>query len=181
MDLDLIHDMIENGFEVGFHYETIAEYIKETNDISLEKTNFINLRARLKSEIAYFNSLIGNDYKVSSCASHGAPENIASGYSNNYLLENQDPAEFGILFEAYDKLLYEKYINCHIMDTNPRINYGFAYSANPIEAINHGYRNIIFLAHPNHWYFSIKQRLYNLVAIVFGKIKLSTNRKFKRI
>lgn len=179
MDITLIKEMLSNGFEIGLHYETISDYAKKYQCTSMAEIDISDLREAVKSDIEKFNNMVG--YKMTSCAGHGTPENTKLNCSNNILLEGQNMEEYGLAFEAYDKNLYEQYIQCHIMDGNIRNNYGFSYVDNPINAIQSEKRNIIFLAHPNHWYFTSKIRLEELYHLMRGQLSFTTNRQFKRI
>lgn len=175
-DEKLVREMEECGFEVGFHYETIADYIKENNPEAIEQTDIEKCKERLKQEI----SDNKKKYNLKSICSHGAPENTRLNISNNVLVENANYEDFGIILEAYDKEMYE-HVNVHIMDENIRHGCGFAYKDNPIDAINNQSRNIVFLAHPNHWYATASQKLRDCIALLAGKYYLESDRVFKRI
>jgi len=180
IDRKLIQDMISAGFEVGFHYETLSDYAKEHNSMSIGHIDMKDVRERLKSDIEEFNQAIKN--KIRSCAGHGDPMNIELKCSNNVLFEEIDSTYYGIEVEAYNKDLYENYIDAHIMDNSIAYNYGFSYQSNPISDILAGRRNIVFLAHPSHWYLSLKSRFKLLINIlIFRNVVTETNRDFKRI
>lgn len=175
----LINKMLNEGFEVGLHYETIADFankegITEFNLLPMEK-----IRECLKKEIKEFKQTYNPN--LTSICSHGAPLNRKLHVSNNYLLENRNYSDFGIEFEAYDKRLYENFINCHIMDGTLRVNSGFSYMQNPIDAINSGIQNIVFLSHPNHWYFTYLERCKHLGGLLFKGIQKEPTTIFKRI
>lgn len=179
IDISLIHEMLENGFEVGLHFETIADYIRETGCREKDEIDINVMRMRLANDIKKFEEIIGS--KISSCCSHGAEENIRLGISNNVITEKQDMKTFSLDFEAYDYEMYSKYIDCHIMDANVLFNCGFAYKDTPINAIDEGRRNIIFLSHPNHWYESLMQRGKELIIWGLGRVQYTSERKFIRI
>lgn len=179
VDRQLIIDMINAGFEVGFHYETIADYAKEHNCESIDQINMKEVSERLKSDITDFN--LSLKYTIRSCASHGDAMNRKLKCSNNILFENTDPRYFGVEIEAYNRDLYESYIDSHIMDGPIMYNYGFSYKLNPIDEILAERRNIVFLAHPNHWYLTLKDRLVCMLQLLLKKAVFDTNREFKRI
>lgn len=179
IDGDLIKDMLEAGFEVGLHYETVASYIRKNPLVRKENLPVPEMRETLKEEIRKFKSEYNPN--MVSCCSHGAKENIDFKVSSNVLLEGVDYSEFGILFEAYDKEMYEKCNIYHIMDGNIRHNFGFSYKSNPLDGICEGAQNILFLAHPVHWKFCLKSWLFNVLCLVFGKNSFETERVFKRI
>lgn len=179
IDEKLIADMLEAGFDVGLHYETVATYIRENNIKHKDDINISIVQSILKDEIKRFK--IKYNQNMTSCCSHGAPENRLLDISSNVLLENVNYEDYGIVYEAYDKDLYTQYDIYHIMDQNIRFNFGFAYKSNPIEGINLGCKNIVFLAHPTHWKFGVIQYLLNITAFILGKVKTTTNREFRRI
>lgn len=179
MDLPLMRDMIQEGFEVGLHYETLSDYIRENRITDIGQADLQIVRERLRHEIEEFNETVG--MKMTSCASHGAPENVRLKCSNNILLEGEDPAAYDILFEAYDRALYEKFVDCHIMDGSILYNFGFSYRDNPVDAVREDKRNIVFLAHPNHWYASPRVRAGQAAKLILGRARFSSDRQFRRI
>ena len=179
IDLDLMNQMIDSGFEVGFHYETLSDYATDKNLDNITKEDIERCRAVLKAEIQNFNSKIKKP--ISSIAGHGSPKNIEIGESNNVIIESQNYEEFGIEFEAYDKELYANYVKTHIMDANIRRNYGFSYSETPMDAIDRKEKNIVFLAHPNHWYYDFKHWVWNVIAYLLGRCTYESKKTFSRI
>jgi hypothetical protein len=180
IDLQLIHEMVNGGFEVGLHYETIADYIRENGCTDKRQINVEQMRERLVEEIKKFENIIG--CKTISCCSHGAYENTKLGISNNVLTEKQNMDDFGLKFEAYSAELYEKNIDCHIMDSSVLFNYGFSYQDTPVTAINENKQNIVLLTHPAHWFYDNPAcQIRALRAWIFGRAMYSTQRSFKRI
>ena len=175
----LMDEMIDAGFEVGFHYETLSDYAKE-NELNVINDEDIEICRRiLKEDIQKFNKIVKQP--ITSIVSHGDSKNIEIGKSNNVLIEGQNYQDYGIIFEGYDKELYEKYIDVHIMDGSLRFNSGFSYRDNPIDAITSGYKNIIFLSHPNHWYKTPIQWIWNFGMLLVGKYDNHTHAEFRRI
>ena len=122
------------------------------------------------------------DVKPPLAAVHGASENVELGISNNVLTEKQNMADFGLEFEAYSAEMYEKYIDCHIMDNDILFNYGFSYKDTPVSAISENKQNIVFLAHPGHWYYQTPFiQIKKIGAWVLGRATYSTTRTFHRI
>lgn len=179
IDTLLIEEMIYSRFEVGFHFETIANYIREHGVIDKNQIDISLMGEYLKNEIKDFEHIIG--HKINSICSHGADENIRLGISNNIITEVRGTDVFGVKFEAYDADLY-KDIDCHIMDCTVTRGFGFAYYDNPYSAIDKGYSNILFLSHPEHWYDSKRRRKAKIRDIVKGKaVFRKSKRMFKRI
>lgn len=175
----LICEMIDSGFDVGFHFETIADYAKQYDIKNKSEIDMDLMKQRLKAEVEHFEEVIG--HKTFSCCSHGDRENVRLGISNNAITENADMSEFGLGFEAYSKELYEN-VDCHVMDTFLTKHFGFAYEDTPYTAIDAGYANIVFLSHPGHWYLPFKKRVRMLGYILLGKGTFTkSERKFQRI
>ena len=177
-DKNLVSKMIKAGFEVGLHYETIADYAKYYRCTSIEQVDMKEVKEKLKADIEIFNSWCGK--KTVSCASHGHSLNSLWKCSNNIIFEDSEPTELGVVFEAYDKDMYEKYVDCHIMDGPLRVNCGFSYQTNPIQAMLSEKRNIIFLAHPMHWDGTRNEQLFKIGGAMMHGISVSTDRKFLR-
>jgi hypothetical protein len=167
------------GFEVGLHYETLGKYCDDNNVDKVTDELLIKCTEMLKQEITDFKKVTG--IQIKTAASHGHNKNIQLGTSNNILFEGQEYSKFGIISEAYDREFYEKHVTTHIMDNNILYNYGFSYSANPIESILNGDKVIVLLAHPEHWKYSLKLRIIMLVKIFLGRYTRGSNRVFKRI
>ena len=174
IDKPLIDEMIQSGFEVGFHYETIANYCEEKN-VNEDKIDLAACREMLKREIEEFENTIG--HRITSICSHGSP---GLHISNNALVEDGIPEGWTVEFEAYEKAMYD-HVDCHIMDCSILNNYGFAYRDTPISAIREGKTNIIFLAHPGLWYLSAWDRLLKLRGLILGRATYGTERVFKRV
>lgn len=179
VDINLMNDMIDAGFEVGFHYETLSDYAIENNLSHVTEEDIERCRERLKEDIAEFNRLIKKP--ICSVVGHGSKKNIELGKSNNVLFKGQEYKDFNIQFEGYDDKLYSEYVDTHIMDGSLRINSGFSYRENPIDAISSKDRNIIFLSHPNHWYKTFPQWIWNMTLFLMGKCIDESDREFQRI
>lgn len=142
-DPNVIKTIRSMGHEVGLHYETLATYVKEKNiKSSQEITPAVKekLRDRLKLEIAEFKQKFGDIYTI---ASHGADENIKISLSNyQAIVQGQNPADFGIVEEAYGEIL--KHFT-YISDSG-----GF-WEPFPYPKIANDNGPFYFLIHPIHW------------------------------
>ena len=179
IDVELMNQMIDSGFDVGYHYETLSDYAIANNKKHITKEDLERCRAQLKREIKDFNSRIKKP--ITSIVGHGSPKNIEVGESNNVIIENQKYSDFGIFFEGYDKELYENCVDTHIMDNNIRRNYGFSYSETPMDAVDEKKKNIVFLAHPNHWFFDFKHWIWNIISLMCGRCTYGKSSTFVRI
>lgn len=174
----LIDEMIRDGFDVGFHFETVAEYIEEKHIQDKKEIDLDECRERLKKEIREFEETIGHE--IYSICSHGAASNVKLNISSNVITEDGIPVDFTVAFEAYDRDMYQ-YVDCHIMDSTILNNFGFSYRDTPFSAMKEEKQNIVFLAHPNHWYLNGWQRVRKFIAFILGKATCSTSRQFERI
>lgn len=177
IDTKLIDEMVEAGFDVGLHYETISDYIVANKVSDPAEIDIEALRMKLKDEIAEFERIIG--HKTFSCCSHGAGTEGYLEMKNNTLTENRDVKCLGVEVEAYDVDLYARDIDCHIMDNKVLFNYGFSYKDNPLSALDEGKQNVVFLAHPSHWYLKIRRRVRLLGGWVLGRADYETTRAFE--
>lgn len=179
IDKKIIQEMLNAGFDVGLHYETISDYALENKINNPEEIDLDIVREKLKKEIKEFK--VNYNKNMTSICSHGSPKNSELRLSNNVLLDGESYLDYDILFEAYDKNLYDYYKPYHIMDSNIRRGCGFSYTSNPIEGINANENVIIFLSHPNHWFFSFKSYIWNIICFILRRYNLITKRKFVRI
>ena len=102
------------------------------------------------------------------------------GISNNVLTESIESYKFyNIELEAYNKS-FIKQINVYISDCPIEINEGYRYGLNPIKAIENGATPILFLTHPNHWYYTYFQQFKKLVKVILYGTTLKKD-SFKRI
>lgn len=179
IDKPLIADMKQAGFQVGLHFETISDYIKEKGCTDKREIDIDLMRRRLTEDIKRFEDIVG--FKTVSCCSHGDPVNKKLGISNNAIVEGADMTQFGLMFEAYDARLYETSVDCHVMDRTILFNYGFAYRHNPYEAINQAHQNIVFLSHPHNWYSEGGRYFKDIIKLILGRATYSTDSEFVRI
>jgi hypothetical protein len=164
----LINKIEKYGSEASLHFETIADFVKENkikNKKELFNTNFKEkCLERLNINIGKFRK----EFNVPclTIASHGEYENSLVETPNNYLTENIASYELlKIKLEAYNKEFIDK-VNCYISDTVLEINNGYRYGVTPPEAIQKGYKIILFLSHPNHWHYSKYKQLKKMVKMI---------------
>ena len=177
-DKEFIEQLVESGFEVGLHYETLGTYCTQNNIRIVDNEVIRVCKERLKNEIQIFNRDAGVHIKTV-CA-HGSSINRQLCVTNNVLLENEDYQNFDIKCAAYDKDFYNK-VDAHIMDTNLLNNFGFSYKHNPIQSIKDGNKLIVFLSHPAHWNLKMSQRIKMLIKLILGQYTTNTTRVFQRI
>jgi hypothetical protein len=171
LDIELMKQIEDFGSEASLHFETLADYIKKNKISSRKELDqhdyyetciqdlFSNLKElRQKSNLPFL-----------TIASHGEKVNLDFQIPNNTLTEDKRCYNrLGIILEAYNKEFFDN-INCYISDTVIEINDGFRYGVHPVEAIKKEYPIILFMTHPEHWYYSGKARLRKIIKSLIRK------------
>jgi hypothetical protein len=140
-NIQIVRNLIEAGNEIGIHTELMdaSGYCQ------------INAERLLRRENGLFEALF--DYKVYGSASHGD----ITRFNNLDFWKTHRPADFGLLYEAYDKALWEScryvsdsewtrwkaYNNGKIMENDRRT---------PIEHMRDSVDVLYLLTHPESWY-----------------------------
>ena len=141
-NINIIKDLISIGCEIGLHteLEDVGEYCK------------IDKKELLKKEIELFEILFG--IKVYGTASHGD----MTHFNNLDFWKNNKPKDFGLIYEAYDKKLWN---NCRYVSDSEWIRWKAYENGNllendrrtPIEHILEDKPKILhILTHPESWY-----------------------------
>lgn len=179
----LMKEIEAYGGEASLHFEPIADFVK-ANDIKSKDELFKHRDWQkkcleiLKCNIERFRKLI--DIPCVTIASHGEYENTLVKTPNNYLTEYISTYEYlGIKLEAYNKNFIDQ-VTCYISDVPIEINSGYRYGISPIEAIEKEEKIILFLTHPNHWYYSRWKQFKKLVKVIVRK-PIVEKEKFKRV
>lgn len=182
VDEKLIKEIHTYGSEASLHFETLSDYAKEKNITTkdeLYENDFKQIcLTRLKNELTLFRE----KYSVpcETIASHGEFINRIIATPNNILTEDKSSYDFlKIKMEAYNKYLVDSF-DIYISDTIMEINQGYLYGCDPITAINNNNKVILFLTHPNHWYYSSYQRVRKIVKSIV-KASVHQEEKFRRI
>lgn len=165
-DNPLIQELHREGFEIGLHYETIAQYCINNHKYTIDANDIKICRGLLKEEIKKFKQLTGIDIKTIS--SHGNPVNKKIGIPNYVLLLGEKYSDFGIVGETYDENIVRNYIKSYICDGELIKNDGFSYSTNPIDSILADDKVIEFLSHPNHWNYDRYKRAKLFIEVKNG-------------
>lgn len=165
---EIIENIKSLRHEVSYHFETIAEYARDNNITSREQFNgqdyLSDCIGRLKKSLGTFRDRFNVPCRT--LAAHGAPENAMLGISNAQLFK--DAPELSKILDIDIECYEEKYLaewDAYVSDCPIETNWGYRYGMNPQVYINQGVKRIMFLSHPNHWGFSLPQRLKRLVRI----------------
>lgn len=182
LDRGLVRDIENYGSEASLHYETISDYAKARgikNKADLDKIDFKSECLRLlKSDLDRFRVL--TEAPCQTIASHGGKINRAFQVSNNWLTEDDSVYDYlGIELEVYNRSFLSLY-GIYISDTAIEINGGYRYGCEPMSAIAESLAPIMFLTHPNHWYFTGTKRLAKCgKTLLLGPVRIKE--EFKRI
>lgn len=179
----LMKEIESYGSESSLHFEPIADYVKANPQIK-NKEDLLNTDFQerclkvLKANLDRFRLLC--DIPCVTIASHGERENTLVSTSNNYLTEDVNTYDYlGVKLEAYNKDMMAK-VTCYISDVPVEINAGYRYGITPIEAIKNNEEFIVFLTHPNHWYYSRWKQFKKLVKVLIQKA-INKQESFKRV
>lgn len=162
MNIDLMRQMQQDGFEVALHYETLATYCKQHDIRKAEEINAAILKTCfeiLKGELARFRDMFG---EVQTIASHGDKRNRLIGIPNHVILNYGDRSELGIQFETYDPAILKQF-DVYISDSSIAENFAWKYNMTPSEAINRKLATICLLTHPENWNFTLSKKLKSLI------------------
>jgi len=171
------------GSEASLHFEPIADFVKANGIKNREELyGFENWQERclniLKANLDRYRNLL--DISCTTIASHGEYENSLVKTPNNFLTEDISTYNFlNIKLEAYNRELIDK-VTCYISDVPIEINGGYKYGVSPLEAIEKEENFIMFLSHPNHWYYGVWQQVKKLIKIILKK-PINKKMEFNRI
>lgn len=142
-DKEFMQELIEYGSEVGYHYEEIAQYCKDNNNISPEfvNKNINEIKDIMIKNIKRFEDV--NQLKISSIASHGDFINRRIDIINKYIYQEDMKIKLGLI-EAYD---IEKFIEFRTADAA----YPIYWKKDPQKAIEEGKKKVLVLVHPRQW------------------------------
>ena len=140
-NIKIIQDLISIGCEIGLHteLEDVGEYCN------------INKRKLLKKEIELFETIF--DIELCGTASHGD----MTHYNNLDFWKTNNPKDFGLIYEAYDKKLWN---NCRYVSDSEWTRWK-AYEngkllendrRTPIEHMQDNSKILHILTHPESWY-----------------------------
>ncbi|MCR4939000.1 MAG: hypothetical protein K5930_02685 [Treponemataceae bacterium] len=153
IDVNLIKEIEEYGYETGYHYEEIADYEKKHRfrDVELIKQVLPDIQNLFIEDLIDYRLKTAS--KSLTVASHGDFINTRLQFQNYELLKNDVIIrEKGkILVEAYDKsindFVNERFADQILLDR---------FSEEVISSINRNTKIIMMLTHPRNWVVDIK-------------------------
>lgn len=147
VDKTLINRIDRAGYETGYHYEELSDYIKR-NRIRNEneiRESFPEVRNIFLKNIKDFRESTGSTSKT--VASHGDFINVRFGIQNYEFMQDQNTREKAKLeLEAYDKEITD-YIVKRLADHTLEASF----TNEAIKSINANYPVIMLLTHPRNW------------------------------
>ena len=146
-DLDLMHAVLEAGSEVGYHYEEVADHIKDSGVRTREEAlaGMDQIRAAFLEHFRAFEALLGT--KVLTVAAHGDFANRYLRLPSTSLLTDELRRATGIKLEAYDESLTGKITFRAADEEYP----GLWKPSCLLAAIASESPYILVLIHPRHW------------------------------
>lgn len=182
LDTELMKKIEAFGSEASLHFETIADFIKEKGISSKKELEQYNYYENCMENLISNLELLRKDTNLpfATIASHGEKVNLICKISNNALTEDQRSySRLGIILEAYNREFIAK-VTSYISDTPIEINGGYRYNVHPVDAIAANSPVILFLTHPEHWYYQGKARFRKVIKSIIKK-NIKTDEKFRRI
>ncbi len=179
---ELMQEIEETGSEASLHFETLADFMKDRGITDRDTLLSVDFKSpcleRLQENIWRFRGEFG--IPCLTIASHGEAINLKVGVPNNALTEDISVYDnLGIRLEAYNKDFLSR-VSCYISDTVMEENDGYRYGKHPFQAIREAQPLILFLTHPNHWYYSLYQRFRKIVKVMIRK-PVDQPEQFKRL
>jgi len=156
MNVPIMKDMNNSGYEISYHYEEVAKIAKER---ALKNRNEVlsvmpDIQARFRQNVEKIRGITG--LSMCTVASHGDFVNRRLGIPNHIILNDKNfRKQVYIELEAYDAQMMDT-ITSRFSDAGyPR----FWKPGNPMEAILQESPIIYVLTHPRHWEANIVANL----------------------
>ncbi|MFN5355697.1 MAG: hypothetical protein ACK5CT_03705 [Bacteroidota bacterium] len=149
LDVRLMRELHDSGFEVGYHYEEIADFCKELRTLDpMRVSNAIpDLKLRFLKNLKSMESAAG--FKFTSVASHGDFVNRKLGIPNHTLIDADLISDAGLILEAYNPVLLDSLTDYTSDSAFPTF---YREGRSPFDAVKRGSDGILFLSHPRHWH-----------------------------
>ncbi len=147
IDITLMKELHYDGFEVGYHFEEIAQFCKDKKNYSsvFVRENMNEIQDIFLRNLKQLEKDLG--FKIQTVASHGDFVNRLLKIPNHELITDEILKTAGLRFECYDKRLTESYSILCSDNAYPQFYRGMS----PVDAINSDKNIIHFLSHPRHW------------------------------
>jgi hypothetical protein len=141
----VVSALSRNGFEVGFHYETLTRNALERGSSGpVDEALLEQSRSDLRNEISAFADLFG---PLRSVVPHG--DSRIPDVHNAELLQGQDCTEYGIEFDANEAMRGRQL--AHWLTDRTSAEGGWKDGIDPAGLFAAGVSPILCVAHPNNW------------------------------
>lgn len=148
LDMKFIKQLIEDGNEVGYHFEEIATYIHKTGVVNKEEVfaNIDSIRELFLTNFFNFERKI--ERKIETLASHGDFLNRKLAITNNALINDEVREKTKIKAEAYDKAVNDNRVYCS--DCNQDF----------LEVLSFNDKKYYMLIHARNWNSAFFRNMY---------------------
>jgi hypothetical protein len=141
----VVKALIDQGFEVGLHYETLTRRVLEKGDPEPEGERALaESRAELREEIAAFERIFG---PIRSAVPHG--DSRVPEVHNAKLLQGEEYSAYGIEFDGNEAMRGRGI--AHWLTDRTSAEGGWKDGTDPEELLAAGESPILCLTHPNNW------------------------------
>lgn len=148
IDVELMKELHNSGFEVGYHYEELAQYCK---DFKIKNWNTVvtklpEIQSKFAANFIKIEKSVG--FKIKTIASHGDFVNRKLGHPNHELIDQNLMIKLGIDLECYNSEMLKK-MDVMLSDKPyPQ----FYRDKSPDNALDEKTNVIYLLSHPRHWH-----------------------------
>jgi len=155
-DVALMRSIAASESEVGYHYEEIADFVKEHGLKTREEVmaRMGEIRTRFLENFRVLEAAVGS--KILTIAAHGDWANRKLGIPNQALVDAGVREATGIVLEAYDEVLNGRFD----FRTSDAMSPDFWSPADPAEGIALKRKAILVLVHPRQWQRAPVSRFY---------------------
>lgn len=173
IDVKLMRELHDDGFEVGYHFEELAQYCKDHSIFSRSSIDLKmdELRKIFTGNLLQIEKRIG--FKIKTIASHGDFVNRKLNITNYAFINQELLDQCGLLFECYDTRLTKSY-----SWTGSDCGYpNFFKGENPLLAIQKRLPVVYLLTHPRHWHVAPIENLTDNIVRLKEGIPFYLNKK----
>ncbi|MDA8976942.1 hypothetical protein N9F58_00240 [Akkermansiaceae bacterium] len=167
--LPLIKDLQAENFEIGYHFEEPATFMKESNIKSLHdlKNHTVEINNLISSNIKKVEERIENN--IYSLCSHGDWINRKYKFSNYDFLDREFLNKNELCFEAYQDNFLNAF-SIYITDTSP-VGEVWVDDIDAIRALEQGHKNIYMLTHERTFHTNIRAAWESNLVVLGERLK----------
>tara|TARA_B100001996_G_C18671849_1_gene597030 strand:- start:4135 stop:4923 length:789 start_codon:yes stop_codon:yes gene_type:complete len=164
----LIKNLIQDNFEVGYHFEEPASFMKKNKIKSLNelRKNKHEIQDHLSQNILKFENIINK--KIDSICAHGDWINRVYNFTNSEFISQKFLDVNNIKFEAYDDKL-KNLFDYYLTDTSS-FNTIWKNDYSPINASDESYKKLYILTHERTFHLERKSSWESNIKTLYEKI-----------